>query len=55
VTMKTARMLVLLSALLGMAACGVQGSPGDTPAGPSRTVIIMKRDGRGRLRVRAYS
>lgn len=48
--MKTLRMLVLLSALLGMAACGEQGSPGNTPASSDHIIIITNGtvvDGRG--------
>lgn len=48
--MKTLRMLVLLSTLLSIPACGEQGGPGDTSANLSRTIIIVNGtvvDGRG--------
>ena len=48
--MKTFRMLVLLSALVGIAACGEQVSPGPTPASSSQIIIITNGtvvDGRG--------
>ena len=47
--MKTLRMLVLLSALLAVAACGGRSSPGETPTGSSRTIITNGTvvDGRG--------
>lgn len=47
--MKTLRVLVLLSALVGAAACGGQVSPGDAPASSSRTIIMNGTvvDGRG--------
>jgi imidazolonepropionase-like amidohydrolase len=47
--MKTLRMLVLLSTVLAVAACGGQISPGETPAGISRIIITNGTvvDGRG--------
>jgi len=46
---KTLRMLVWLSILLGITACGGQGWPGDTPASSSRIIITNGTvlDGRG--------
>lgn len=47
--MKTLRTLLLLSALLAVAACGGQISPGETPTGSSQTIITNGTvvDGRG--------
>jgi imidazolonepropionase-like amidohydrolase len=47
--MKTLRMLILLSILLAVAACGGQISPGETPTGISRIIITNGTviDGRG--------
>lgn len=46
--------LLLLSALLGMAACGGQGSPRGTPAGPTPVIITNGTvvDGRGSEAIR---
>ena len=53
-TTKTLRILVLLSALLSVTACGGRSSPGETPIGPSRTIITNGTvvDGRGSEPVR---
>jgi hypothetical protein len=48
-TKKTFKILVLLSALLAVTACGGRSSPGETPTGSSRIIITNGTvvDGRG--------